>query len=426
MASINFRIKGITSPGNIRIRLKQGDRFDYEIATGLKVRLEHWSKAKQKVKNVVDATYKDEVNNSLNKLRTFIESEYFSELAIGREISQKWLKDKVNNFFERPNTNGDVNKIYIIPFAENFIDEAKNKINYRTGKVISDQTIEYYKITIGKLKDFEKSTGRKLKLIDIGLKFHNDFIKFLSEKQFLNPNTVGFYLSKVVMFCKGAERKGFKVNLEYKDSDFYIPNNKTADIYLNKNEIEAINNLSLPIDGRLDNARDFLIIGLFSGLRVGDLLNLNKHDIVDSSIQIVNQKTGIQVIIPLHKHVQKILKKRSGNFPRFISDQKFNTYIKEVCKLAGIDELVDGAKMVEQKLNGKKMFRKAFGKYPKHELVSSHICRRSFATNHYGEIDTLTIMKITGHTTERQFIKYIKVTPKEHANKLKEFWKKEL
>lgn len=30
-------------------------------------------------------------------------------------------------------------------------------------------------------------------------------------------------------------------------------------------------------------------------------------------------------------------------------------------------------------------------------------------------INALSIMKITGHTTERNFLKYIKVTPKEHA-----------
>ena len=45
-------------------------------------------------------------------------------------------------------------------------------------------------------------------------------------------------------------------------------------------------------------------------------------------------------------------------------------------------------------------YRKKTGIYKKHELVSSHICRRSFATNLYGKIDTLTIMKITGHKTE--------------------------
>lgn len=63
------------------------------------------------------------------------------------------------------------------------------------------------------------------------------------------------------------------------------------------------------------------------------------------------------------------------------------------------------------------------GSYPKYELVSSHICRRTFATLLYGKIDTLTIMKITGHQTERQFLGYIKITPKEYAEKLKEHWK---
>ncbi len=63
------------------------------------------------------------------------------------------------------------------------------------------------------------------------------------------------------------------------------------------------------------------------------------------------------------------------------------------------------------------------GIYPKHELVSSHICRRTFATLLYGKIDTLTIMKITGHQTERQFLGYIKITPKEYAENLKAYWK---
>ena len=77
------------------------------------------------------------------------------------------------------------------------------------------------------------------------------------------------------------------------------------------------------------------------------------------------------------------------------------------------------------KVNGKEetIHRKVMGIYPKHELVSSHICRRTFATLLYGEVDTMTIMKITGHQTERQFLGYIKITPKEYAEKLKAYWK---
>ena len=52
----------------------------------------------------------------------------------------------------------------------------------------------------------------------------------------------------------------------------------------------------------------------------------------------------------------------------------------------------------------------------KHEAVSSHVARRSFATNAYKrKIEPLLIMAITGHKTETEFLKYIKVTDEEKA-----------
>ena len=120
------------------------------------------------------------------------------------------------------------------------------------------------------------------------------------------------------------------------------------------------------------------------------------------------------------------MNKRNGELPRKISDQKFNDYVKELCNKVGFTELVQGAKIcpVESVVEGKKtiVHRKVEGKFPKYELISSHICRRSFASNLYSKIDTMTIMKITGHKTETQFLKYIKITPKEYAEKLEKFW----
>ena len=66
--------------------------------------------------------------------------------------------------------------------------------------------------------------------------------------------------------------------------------------------------------------------------------------------------------------------------------------------------------------------RKITGDFPKYELISSHTCRRSFATNLYGIIPTMTIMAITGHKSERTFLNYIKVTPAQHAKVLQEYW----
>jgi integrase len=60
---------------------------------------------------------------------------------------------------------------------------------------------------------------------------------------------------------------------------------------------------------------------------------------------------------------------------------------------------------------------------PKWKMVTTHTARRSFATNLYKQdFPSLGIMAITGHKTEASFLKYIKVTPREHAEKLKQFW----
>jgi len=61
----------------------------------------------------------------------------------------------------------------------------------------------------------------------------------------------------------------------------------------------------------------------------------------------------------------------------------------------------------------------------KWEMISSHTCRRSFCTNQYlAGMPTLTIMAVSGHETETSFLKYIKVSKKEHAVRMQEDWEK--
>jgi transposase-like protein len=42
-----------------------------------------------------------------------------------------------------------------------------------------------------------------------------------------------------------------------------------------------------------------------------------------------------------------------------------------------------------------------------YEFVTSHIMRRSFASNYYGKIETPLLMNITGHSKESTFLTYI-------------------
>ena len=148
-------------------------------------------------------------------------------------------------------------------------------------------------------------------------------------------------------------------------------------------------------------------------------MNLPSINPQDKFIEVEPQKTrnssGAKVVIPLHHHIKKMIEERG--MPQPIQESTFNKLIKEVCKIVGIDQLVEGSKM------NSRTRRKEVGFFSKYQLISSHTCRRSFATNLYlMNFPTLSIMKITGHTTEQSFLSYIKVTPKEHAQKLLEHW----
>ena len=107
------------------------------------------------------------------------------------------------------------------------------------------------------------------------------------------------------------------------------------------------------------------------------------------------------------KQSLEILHEYDFNFPPLFSNNKgsnetiYNRYIKEVCRLAGIDSVIDWS------FRDPKTKRYVSKKVPKWKAVTSHIGRRSFATNFYGKINTSLLIDATGHSTEVQFLRYV-------------------
>ena len=60
------------------------------------------------------------------------------------------------------------------------------------------------------------------------------------------------------------------------------------------------------------------------------------------------------------------------------------------------------------------------GVFEKWQLVGSHTCRRSFATNLYGKLETVFIMQMTGHTKESTFLAYIGKTATDYLTQTAE------
>ncbi len=410
---VHFTIKGKNNPTNIVCRFKPLQKWDFSCATGIWINREDWSEKKREVKQRADIKNKDLINQKLKELDKFIIEEW-QILTLNNDVIYKnWLKDKVNKFFNRAKTN-EQHKIYFTDYIKWYLEHPEKHIN--KGKRISERTIKKHKSTYNKLVEYEQYKDERLRHKDINIDFYNSFLDYCRNVLKWKDNTTGKHISNIKKFCRKIELDGLPISQQFKSSEFVSVTNETKDIYLNEDEINTIFNHDFSASIRLDNARDLFIIGLRTGLRISDFMRLETMNIEKGYIKIKTQKTDAFVVIPIHQQVKQILEKRNGDLPHSISNQKFNLYIKEICQIIGLNEPTEGAKI------NPKTKRKENGTFEKWELITSHTCRRSFASNLYGKLPNGTIMGITGHKTERAFLKYIKITPEENAKTLERFW----
>lgn len=401
MSSIQFIVNSQKNPTKIGIRFYISRANAPCIRTEILINGKMWSNKKKRLKGADE--YSRKINNKLEALKAFICNQYSLDYSEGKIINRAWLKETVSTFFNRPKDSG-------LSFSEEIIAFVKKNPLIK-GKKLSKGTLDNY-LQIARIVKKYKDVHP----FEIDLNFHSGFLKYLKKNEYA-PNTINKFFTLLKAALSKLEVEGVTINPDIRSALFYKPPSIEIDtIYLNENQIQAIKQVQLN-ETELILARDNFLLGLRTGLRVSDFLKLQNYNIKENYLHVQTKKTDKRVIIPIHQDVAEILKKNNG-LPENLSDQKFNKHVKVICKKAGLDKIVYGAKVSIE--DGKK--RKRFGKFPFYELVSSHICRRSFATNLYGKLSNLTIMQITGHKTETSFLRYIKISSLEHAEKLKKFW----
>jgi len=428
MASIKLIVKTSKDPVELYVRLfyisKNKKRNDLFAKSGILIKKKWWSNKKQNFNAVSENFPKQKIFLQINKLKDYIMNEFNDSFSNGETIDSIWLKNILNNFNKRPKTESENYNIYFIPFVTKYIEDSKNRVNLSTGKKINKRTIQKYNTTLERLKEFEKKYNLRLLHKDIGLSFHSKFVGFLSINGNYGATTIEKYISQIKTFCREAEVQGCEINPEFKSRRFSFRRQKPLDPYLTVEEITKIFELKIA-DDRLDNIRDIFIIGLWTGLRVSDFKQLKRVNIVDNNILIAStEKTLAPVVIPIHTQVKSILNKRNGEMPKINIGVKswenlFNKKVKELCKEAGITEIILGDK------RDKKTNRNVRGLYPKYKLVSSHICRRSFVSNHYGKLPNQSIMAITTHASEKQLLEYVKIGNEQHVEAVRKYWEEE-
>ena len=292
--------------------------------------------------------------------------------------------------------------LYLLtPYGEKFL---KNQTD------LAIATQKKYNTIVNKLIAFEIHQNKKIAFKEVNLKFRSELILYLSEVQRLNDNTIGRYLKFIKSLCLDAQRNGILVNRELSYFKGYTV--KAIKTILTFTELNQIKSTNFSKENH-KIARDWLIIACDVGQRVSDLLEIDSTSVQkthNSEIIVLKQiKTGKLVQIPMHIEIKRILLKRNGEFPpafaeNFESNKSlFNRYLKQLCKVANLNTIEKGS------VYNNETKRNEDGEFEKYKLVSSHICRRSFATNFYGnpKYPISLLMTITAHSTEKMFFEYI-------------------
>lgn len=408
-------------------------QFDY-YEPKLCIKTAYWNKNTQRAKENKSYSEFFDLNATLDNIASTIISCYrrfINENARMPELDELRLMVQQRRGMVKPQKP----KVELFEFIESFIadiDKGKH-INLQSGKPVSATTMRSYKQTEFLLKEYCNVKKCNLRFESINPEFHRDFVHFLSHEykspendRSFKPNTIGKHITNIKSFMNHAVDRKLTTASDHKMKGFKVIKEEVDSIYLNQDEIAALENHPLTFKSREDTIRDLFVIGCHTGLRISDLKRLSPHHIKNMNnekyIEIEMQKTSKPVTIPINEKLESLFLKYqtpSGQFFPGIYDQDVNDVIKEVAAKIDVfkkDVLIN---LTENNTRVSKMIAKW-------KLITTHTARRSFATNKVLEgYPYAAIMLITGHKTEKAFLRYVKISGydavkifKKHGEKL--------
>ncbi len=397
----------------------KGERYKY--TTGVTVMSQYWDSSKHRCRLVREDKEADNNNDLLEKFETKLKT-IFSSYKLSGIIP---TKEMIDNDLKSEKKN----KIYLT----DLIQSHKDKSNY------DKETKKKYVTALHWIEDYEKKHHTKLEVTDIDLEWYEKFRRWFNAQTY-EKKTNGItetrhyslnYFGSIIKCIKVTLKSiGREINIpdDVKDPQFRTESEESDTIYLTEAELQKIvlfmpsmdninqftketrpHNLNRTIQ-IIDNIKKRFLIGCYTALRVSDFKRIDLDNVKKGFI-VIKPKKGTKknadVIIPIHPVVKGIID--SGfDFEKKVYDQDINQWIKEVCRVVGINDKVS----VTRTEGGKQVERV----YEKWQLVTTHTARRSGATNMFkAGIPSISIMKITGHKTEKSFLKYIKISAEENA-----------
>lgn len=419
MATVNFYLKTPKAEKSL-IYIRVSFRNEqFRNSTRISIDTKAWNAEKQLVRELRGVSAKS-FNLRLRTMREAAERvcDEVMTTPITPTSAEFWKK-----FYDRLDGVASRAEMTFTEFLGEYVQRRRQNSMWNTAK----QYITAYRW----LCEYEKKTKTKVRFTDVSLRFYERFRAWFQAEGY-SLNTLGTVIKCFkVAYRDARDVDGLHDLHETEKRGFSSANYPAKTVYMSLDELQRIADLEITPETLLatypelateDNSqkanlarkaaslniiRNKFLLGAYTALRVSDFNHLRHVHVDGDFFRITTQKTGAAVVIPIHPVIRKMMNEGFDITTR-VSDQKINKHIKEIARMAGITQLVEGTKLIQH--------RAVVGYYPKCDIITTHTARRSAATNMYkAGIPSISIMRITGHTTEKAFMKYIKITAEENA-----------
>ncbi|GAA4161475.1 phage integrase SAM-like domain-containing protein [Chryseobacterium ginsenosidimutans] len=389
---------------NINLKLiDENKKIDFIFRLPLYIDEKEWDKEKQRPKNIYLKNHK-KINNKLDELKISL-TEYLKSKATKTTITQRSLSKQVQK----------ICSIKKNCYSENCL---LNLIDYyitiKKG-LICNSTYKRYKVFFNLIQRFEGHLTERLYTQETDMQIINQFLSF-GKKEEYSENTIYRTIHFIKTILNFAERRGIPTHV--RELEIRRERQQKEILTLSEQEILKIKHTKVPKD--LQRAKDWLLISCYTGQRVSDFMRFSADKItkVDNCecLFFTQQKTKKEILLPLHPTVLNVIRGNNHSFPKPMSLTHYNEDIKKVAQMADLTQLV--------KVGKREGYRTKYKEIQKWTALTSHVGRRSFATNFYGRIPTALLMEATGHSTEQMFLQYINPINKERILSLSNYFDK--
>jgi integrase len=299
-----------------------------QFSTGIYISKTDWNSKKQISSNL-------QVNDQLQIITSELKSAY---LKI--KVSQKFFS--VEEIYKEFKGETNKNEYGVLEYYNLMLAKKKKLIDIEMNQATWDKFLHISNL----LKEFIKGKYKKkdVFLTNLSINFLEEFEFFLKTEKKHKQITA----NKAIQRFKGIIRVAVAEHLIDRNP-FYAHKPKKVKkkvIFLNQQELKIIETKPISQD-RLNKTRDCFVFCCYTGLAYKEMANLKKKHLIKGFdgvpwIQMTRDKTDKIISIPVLSKALEIIQKYSDLNGEYLlpilSNQRFNSYLKEIADIVGIEK----------------------------------------------------------------------------------------